>query len=433
VQVTAAGQPTIEALDACFQERRRQVPLLAQRAEAERIEAIRHFEDMVPLLLPHTTYKSYPDTLITKGRWAGLNRWLDSLSTQRVDVDVSDVADVDGWIRRLEQAGHVVSSSSGTTGKFSFINKTRRDQDTFVQYLLDSFSTIGVVPEPVWNVVTVIPTMFTPRGYNSTRDALIRSFSRPDPAPILVEKTTAVMDHHRYMSRLVAMRRAMAEGTAEPDDVAEFEAEAARRQREVETWRHQLAEQLVERRHERMLFGGMYAQLFQFCDVLREHGVTEGDFTGENVLNTGGGLKGTTLPPDHRKQVAEMLNISPARLVHHYTMQELNVRCLKCAEGRYHVPAEAALFVLDRGGEALAPVSDGQVEGRAAFFDTTIEGRWGGIISGDKIHASLDDCPCGKPGPSIFDDISRFSELPDGDKITCAGTVDAYVRGFIDA
>lgn len=113
-------------------------------------------------------------------------------------------------------------------------------------------------------------------------------------------------------------------------------------------------------------------------------------------------------------------------------MQELNVRLPKCAEGRYHVPPDLTLFVLDRDGEAFAPVSDGQVEGRAAFFDQTVDGRWGGTMSGDRIRADLGGCPCGRPGPTVFDEITRYSDLPDGDEITCAGTMDAYVRGFIE-
>jgi hypothetical protein len=114
-------------------------------------------------------------------------------------------------------------------------------------------------------------------------------------------------------------------------------------------------------------------------------------------------------------------------------MQELNVRMPKCAARRYHVPAELTLFVLDKQGEALAPVSDDRAEGRAAFFDATVDGRWGGTISGDKVVADFGACPCGTDGPTILDEITRYSDLPDGDKITCAGTLDAYVRGFIDA
>ncbi|WP_045875718.1 hypothetical protein [Pseudofrankia sp. DC12] len=36
--------------------------MLAQRAKAEGVEEIRSAADLVPLLFPHTTYKSYPES-----------------------------------------------------------------------------------------------------------------------------------------------------------------------------------------------------------------------------------------------------------------------------------------------------------------------------------------------------------------------------------
>ena len=69
------------------------------------------------------------------------------------------------------------------------------------------------------------------------------------------------------------------------------------------------------------------------------------------------------------------------------------------------------------------------MEGRAAFFDLSIDGRWGGVISGDKVNLRLGACDCGQKGATIGYDIVRYSDLGDGDKITCAGTIDAYVRG----
>ena len=52
------------------------------------------------------------------------------------------------------------------------------------------------------------------------------------------------------------------------------------------------------------------------------------------------------------------------------------------------------------------------------------------MISGDKITISYDPCPsCGNAGPSIEDNVARLKDLDGDDKITCAGTVDAYVRG----
>lgn len=182
-----------------------------------------------------------------------------------------------------------------------------------------------------------------------------------------------------------------------------------------------------------MLFSSMFPSLYRFVELLRELGASTGDLTAENTLTTGGGLKGLALPPDYREQCFAMLHLAPDRFLHYYSMQELNVRMPKCPEaGRYHVPKALALFVLDKDGEALAARSDGQAEGRAAFFDFTVDGRWGGTMSGDKVTAEFGRCRCGRPGPTIFDEISRFSDLADGDKITSAGTMDTYVRGFIE-
>ena len=72
----------------------------------------------------------------------------------------------------------------------------------------------------------------------------------------------------------------------------------------------------------------------------------------------------------------------------------------------------------------------GEIEGRAAFFDLSLDGRWGGIITGDKISLDFDPCACGAKSPSIRDNIVRYADLEGDDKIGCAGTVDAYVRGL---
>ncbi|MFN2538298.1 MAG: hypothetical protein ABR549_09125 [Mycobacteriales bacterium] len=428
--MTMTTATAIDLVDARFQQRRQQVPVLAQRAEAEGITSLRSLEELVPLLFPHTTYKSYPEALVSQGRWAQLNRWLDSLSTHRVAVDIEGVADVDGWITRLEAAGHLVSSSSGTSGKASFLNKSIGDRSVSMQNMLDCMSAIGLPPGCEWNVIATGPETGV-AAHAVMRDLLLGSYARPDG--IALPTAQAAGGHHRYMSRLAAMRRAMADGTASPDEVATFEAAAAERQRHTDERLQYYADQLLERRSERMLFTSMLPLLYRLTQILREKDARPGDLTGANALTTGGGLKGSALPPDHREQCFAMLSIDDSRFMHYYSMQELNLRMLKCPEqGHYHVPDELVLLVLDRDGEQLAPVSDGQVEGRAAFFDLTVDGRWGGTISGDKVLADLDGCRCGRPGPTVHDQITRYSDLADGDKITCAGTMDAYVRGFVE-
>ena len=62
------------------------------------------------------------------------------------------------------------------------------------------------------------------------------------------------------------------------------------------------------------------------------------------------------------------------------------------------------------------------------MFDLLAESTWGGFITGDRANVYWDeDCGCGWKGPRLDDDIVRFSELDGGDdKITCAGTAQAY-------
>ncbi len=76
--------------------------------------------------------------------------------------------------------------------------------------------------------------------------------------------------------------------------------------------------------------------------------------------------------------------------------------------------------------DTLLPIEKGEYEGRAAFFDLSLDGRWGGVISGDKVSVRYGKCDCGHQGPTIGYDIVRYSDLGDGDKITCAGSQQAY-------
>jgi hypothetical protein len=59
-----------------------------------------------------------------------------------------------------------------------------------------------------------------------------------------------------------------------------------------------------------------------------------------------------------------------------------------------------------------------------------MDGRWGGVISGDHIEVDYSPCKCGNRSPSITDNVYRYADLEGDDKIGCAGTVDAYVRGL---
>jgi hypothetical protein len=60
----------LAAAEAVVDERRGQVPILERRARDAGLDRIRRLRDLVPLLLPHTAYKSYPATFVTRKRWS---------------------------------------------------------------------------------------------------------------------------------------------------------------------------------------------------------------------------------------------------------------------------------------------------------------------------------------------------------------------------
>jgi hypothetical protein len=110
-------------------------------------------------------------------------------------------------------------------------------------------------------------------------------------------------------------------------------------------------------------------------------------------------------------------------------MQEIGSVTVRCGKGgRYHAPPWLVCLPLDQYGDALLPM-EGEVQGRAAFFDLSMQGRWGGVISGDRVEIDYRRCACGAATPSIRDNIVRYADLEGDDKIGCAGTIDAYVRG----
>ena len=124
----------LAAMKERFAERSTQIRLLRRRADDMGVETINRHADMIPLLFAHQIYKSYPEQFIDNGRWKHLATWLQTLSSNPVsDIDMTGVEDVDAWMGKLRDAGHYVFSSSGTSGKCSFINQTRTDLDSVTE------------------------------------------------------------------------------------------------------------------------------------------------------------------------------------------------------------------------------------------------------------------------------------------------------------
>jgi len=423
----------IAAMNERLQQQIGQVKLVDMRARDAGITAITSFEDVAPLLLPHTVYKSYPESFLRLKKWDKLTKWLATMSTASFDgFDLEGIADIDDWVERLAEAGHFLSCSSGTTGNPALLLSNRGDVEFASGNMVKSARwATELQPEQDRTMFAFSVVTQTPKG-KLQNAGMSGAFANPDGAhfrfPVPPITIGSIM-------RMITLRKAVADGTASPSEIAEYDSESATRQKFVDEAVGKSADALIAARGEKLYITGMWAQLFAVADEVRKRGYSARDFHPENCLVQAGGLKGAVLPDDFREVIYNTLNITPEFLFQFYSMQEIQTTMPKCREGgRYHIPASLVCLPLDKDGEKLLPgvgAKDfrGKVEGRAAFFDLSIAGRWGGIITGDRIEVDYGPCACGARSPSIADNIARFKDIEGDDKITCSGTLDAYVRG----
>lgn len=418
----------IAAMNERFQKRKGQIKLVGHRAREAGITEVRSHEEVVKLLLPHTAYKSYTENYLVQQRWDRLSKWLDTVSSHRVPVDKVSVADdVDGWIEKLGDNGFFVSCSSGTTGKSAMLVASQKDMDWCRKEAVAAYSWgSGVKPARDRRIFGMAAIAHVPRNL-ATGEAYTAALQDPNyerffyPVPPITVGS---------LTQMVLLRKAIADGTAKPGDIAAFEEISAARQKAVDDAVGITAKAVVEARRSKLHVTGLWAGLYNVAKAVREMGYSAKDFHPENTIYVGGGLKRAKLPDDYREFVYETFNIQPERNYQNYSMQELHSGMPRCRKGgRYHVPPWVVPLILDKSGDNLLPVKEGEYEGRAAFFDLSLDSRWGGVISGDKISIDFGPCACGNKGPSISDNIVRYADLEGDDKIGCAGTVDAYVRG----
>jgi hypothetical protein len=411
-----------------FKSRVDKIKLLQNRAETAAITKIESLSDIVPLLFAHTAYKSYPENWLGEQKWDRMGRWLDTVSTNRVAPMTTDgIKGLDDWLNRLAERGHYVSCSSGTTGKCAMMNATTADLEFSGHSMLKGLVWAGIPASHDRRMISLGQVASTPRN-RATGRPMMEAVSAPGEAAFAPNVPPITIGG---ITEMVVLRKKIADGTAKPAEIAYYETQAAEREKAMDSAVQQAADALIEHRHDKLHIMGMFVPMYRVAERVRAKGYSGNDFNSENTAYVAGGLKRVQLPPNYREIVLETFNLSPEHLCQAYGMQELNSNAFRCKAGRYHVPAWLLLLSLDEAGEHLIePATGGEIEGRAAFFDLSLDGRWGGVISGDKIRVSYDPCACGNRSPSVHHDIQRYADMASGDKIACAGTIDAYVRGI---
>ncbi|MBU6265902.1 MAG: hypothetical protein KGN34_00085 [Sphingomonadales bacterium] len=418
----------VAALNERFHEQVDRIRIVKQRADEAGITEIRSMADVVPLLLPHTAYKSYPESFLFDAKWDKLTRWLGTVSAYPTsNTDLAGITGIDEWIDRLQAAGHYVSCSSGTTGKSAMLISSEADIAHGQQDLVNAvlwgadvqangsrrFFSTGAVAKVPKNTLLGI--------------GLYQAFARKDVAPFVSPGPEMTVGS---ITGAILMRKKIADGIATPSEIEAFDAEGAARAQGMADAVQAVAEAIIAARDEELFLMGMWAGHYNVAKAVRDRGYSAKDFNPANALFCSGGLKRAQVPDDYRQFVYETFNVSPERTFLSYGMQEIQSNMPLCSHGRYHVPAWLVCLPLNENGDELLDADHGEITARAAFFDLSMDGRWGGVISGDKIDVDFRPCACGNRSPSIADSITRYADIKGDDKIGCAGTVDAYIRGL---
>jgi len=423
----------LEAVRERFRQRRQQIRILDKRASEAGVTDVKRMSDTVPLLFADAVYKSYPDSFIEQGKWRHLTALLQKLTTRKIDgLDYGAISNLDDWIGALRRNGHYVMSSSGTSGKQSFIYQSEADRELGWRLLSQGIRWAASGMRDLSRRYPVF--LLTPSSGSYTGTERMAKFAESIAIPGDIHYMSDVPQSAAHTTRMARMRRAIADGTALPSEIEAFQNESRERSAQVQADFRQFIDQLLERRHEPMFIMGMMGMLYQIVATARERGIPDADFHPDTIISIGGGKKGANLPEDFQQQCERFFNFNATNFNDGYGMGEVSGFCPWFHEAKaWAIPPWLIPLVLDSTGEQLLNPADGKgvVEGRLAFIDLLADGRWGGVISGDKVTVEFGHGIDGVRTP-IIRDVVRYKDLPGGDdKLSCAGTIDAYVRGEI--
>jgi hypothetical protein len=414
------------------------VKALEKLAALQDTSSIRELDDAVPVLFQHTVYKSYPMPFLEKRRFDALTKWFGQLTTCDLSgVDARPCRFIDEWLNLLEQKTPLQPiHTTGTSGKLSFLPRTRMDFQHQFKAVLTRWQGVGSERDITLDVdnpglrLPVIQPGYRHGYYMAQRLMAEQLRVIGDP-----ERVESLYDDTLSPDVLSLAGRVMAAEARGSLDQLQIEPELLQRFRLSQQRQHDKAgmdaaffDRVLQRfQGDRVMLGNTVPQLFAWAKEGAARGIS-GLFSEDSLISSGGGTKGQPLPDDWQRQIEDVVG-APLALA--YGMSELCGMMNLCSRGHYHVPPTLILYVLDEHSGKPLP-RRGQQKGRAAFFDLLPDTYWGGFITGDEISVNRDGgCSCGRQGEYLYRDIRRFSDKYGGeDKISCAGAPEAQEKAM---
>jgi hypothetical protein len=409
-----------------------QIRVLQAQADTAGLSRIDDLDDLVPLLFNHTAYKSYPMSLIEHGRFDLMTRWLDGLTSIDLShVEAGHCDGIDAWLDALEaQTPLRPNHTSGTKGKLSYIPRTGMEIDFFNRGSLKTFE--GFHDEPGvalgddgLRLPVIYPSLRHGRYVAQRSVAYYAAHIAPSPEQCYTLTNGTLSADLMSLSGRIRVAQSKGElGQMKLTDamrvaLKRYLEELERRPEEMAAFFARMTEEL---RGQRVFLMSQTGYLVQAAERGRAQGLRQ-VFSPDSVSLIGGGGKGVVLPDDWLEIISDFSGISIWRQT--YAMTEICGAMPLCGHDHFHIPLYHVAFLLDPETGAVLP-REGTRTGRFGAFDLLAQTYWGGVVSGDKVTITWDgQCPCGRTGPYVHNDVTRYDESVTGDdKITCSATID---------
>ena len=418
----------LEAVRINFARMRDKVPALKKLADRQGVDHIEKIEDVLPVCFDHRVLKNYPLSIIENRDFPKLTQWLDKLTAHDLSrIDLTGLTTIESWLERLEAFGMLVTYSSGTTGKLSFVPRSYDELGPWKFH----FYSVNRACSGVDHWQEKLPT-FSPmyRGGYQTMMKMMSLFN--------VEMAGGEDHYHTmYDSHIPADLMALSGRLQAAEDKGEVASlgldpalliqrqqmmeQGRRREADMEQWFGKL---IRDFKGQKVKIGGTFSDLYRVAKAGLEKGMVC-EFDPGSVLLGGGGMKGyKDAPADWEDQIKSFFGVG--KLGNQYGFSECIGNAPLCDAGFFHFLPYTVPLLMDGEGRALP--REGVQKGRLVLVDPIPTSYWGGFTSGDEVEMHWDEnCDCGWGGPRASKTIRRFAENEGGDdKITCAGSQAAY-------
>jgi len=427
-----------------YAEFRPNIPYLDKLAKEQGVEKVQDIDDIVPLLYAHTVYKSYPLSYIDRSQFDRLTKWLNRLTTIDLShIDATGIESIDDWIDLLDKETPLeIMHTSGTTGKLSFLPRTRlctRQNVSLLSNIRRDWYGTNSMPDLIKTPRPFIDLVHRYGGASRPRFAAASAemFAGGDHNALFLYNSRLSADLMSLSGRIRA-----AEARGEQGALAIPPALLRRREEllEMEKNQRQVLDEFINKARVRfggqdVLFNAFFNASYGLFYDWAVKGLKEGykNIFGPNTLVVGVGrgnkdMDTRVYPEESDQIIKEFVGCDISTLAPIYAMIENMNFGVLCEEGKFHLPPTQVNYLLDPKTGKLLPRRD-NTTGRLATFDLLTETYWMGLVTGDRVTMGgwEQTCKCGRTGCHVDMDIRRFSQMEGGDdKVTCGGAPEAH-------